>query len=136
MDYVENVTVERIKKVIKLKKLKDSFIFAEIYKLNQRYVDQILNTNSNEEIQNIIDDIKESAYLDFKINIDKVTNKNSNFESLSLGEKKDVLIQVLDANQLYLSYSEIDDEQYDIPDSVKKFNHSFYNKSKDVKHHE
>lgn len=136
MDYVENVTVERIKKVIKLKKLKDSFIFAEIYKLNQRYVDQILNTNSNEEIQNIIDDIKESAYLDFKINIDKVTNKNSNFASLSLGEKKDVLIQVLDANQLYLSYSEIDDEQYDIPDSVKKFNHSFYNKSKDVKHHE
>lgn len=119
MDYVENVTVERIKKVIKLKKLKDSFIFAEIYKLNQRYVDQILNTNSNEEIQNIIDDIKESAYLDFKINIDKVTNKNSNFASLSLGEKKDVLIQVLDANQLYLSYSEIDDEQYDIPDSVK-----------------
>ncbi|MCU9601756.1 site-specific DNA-methyltransferase [Pallidibacillus thermolactis] len=135
MDYVENVTVERIKKVIKLKKLKDSFIFAEIYKLNQRYVDQILNTNSNEEIQNIIDDIKESAYLDFKINIDKVTNKNSDFASLSLEEKKDILIQALDANQLYLSYSEIDDEQYNVPESVKHFNHSFY-KQEVVKNHE
>lgn len=136
MDYVENVTVERIKKVIKLKKLKDSFIFAEIYKLNQRYVDQILNTNSNEEIQNIIDDIKESAFLDFKINIDKITNKNSGFASLTLEEKKSVLIQVLDANQLYLSYSEMDDEQYGIPEPVKQFNHSFYNKRKDVKRHE
>lgn len=136
MDYVENVTVERIKKVIKLKKLKDSFIFAEIYKLNQRYVDQILNTNSNEEIQNIIDDIKESAFLDFKINIDKITNKNSGFASLTLEEKKSVLIQVLDANQLYLSFSEMDDEQYGIPEPVKQFNHSFYNKRKDVKRHE
>lgn len=31
-------------------------------------------------------------------------------------------------NQLYLSYSEIEDEQYKIPEDVKAFNHSFYQK--------
>ena len=45
-----------------------------------------------------------------------------------LEEKKEVLIQVLDMNQLYLSYSEIEDEQYKIPEDVKAFNHSFYQK--------
>ena len=29
-------------------------------------------------------------------------------------------------NQMYLSYSEMDDKQYEILESVKKFNHSFY----------
>lgn len=38
---------------------------------------------------------------------------------------------MLDMNQLYLNYSEIEDSQYDISDSVKVFNHSFYQKEGD-----
>ena len=73
--------------------------------------------------------LKKLAFLDFKVNMEKVTTQNPNFASLTLNEKKDILIQVLDTNQLYLSYSEIDDSQYEIPDSVKQFNQSFYQKS-------
>ncbi|MEQ2528906.1 site-specific DNA-methyltransferase [Bacillaceae bacterium CLA-AA-H227] len=138
MDYIETVSVPRLRKVIEGEQggiSKDvewtgggSFVYAELYQLNKKYMDQIQKANSDGEIENLIERVKESAFLDFKINIDKVSNKNSDFTSLSLDEKKDVLIQVLDANQLYLSYSEIDDDQYNIPDSVKQFNHSFYNK--------
>jgi adenine-specific DNA-methyltransferase len=145
MDYIETISVKRLKKVIDGEQggiSKDvgwsgggSFVFAELYPLNQKYVGQIQEANSDEEIENLINKIKESAFLDFKINIDKVTNKNSDFASLSLEEKKDILIQALDANQLYLSYSEIDDEQYNVPESVKHFNHSFY-KQEVVKNHE
>lgn len=39
-----------------------------------------------------------------------------------------MLIQVLDINQLYLSYSEMEDEQHNISEDVKAFNHSFYQK--------
>ncbi|WMV74959.1 DNA methyltransferase [Geobacillus thermodenitrificans] len=106
-----------------------SFVYAELYELNQKYVKQIQNLTSEEEIENVIEDIKEKAFLDFKVDIEKITNENSDFASLSLEEKKNILIQVLDANQMYLSYSEIDDFQYEIPESVKQFNHSFYNKS-------
>lgn len=145
MDYIETISVKRLKKVIDGEQggiSKDvgwsgggSFVFAELYPLNQKYVGQIQEANSDEEIENLINKIKESAFLDFKINIDKVTNKNSDFASLSLEEKKDILIQALDANQLYLSYSEIDDAQYNVPESVKQFNHSFY-KQEVVKNHE
>ena len=61
-----------------------------------------------------------------------MTYDNSRFNELSLKEQKDVLIQVLDMNQLYLNYSEIEDSQYDISDSVKAFNHSFYQKEGDT----
>jgi adenine-specific DNA-methyltransferase len=145
MDYIHTVSIPRLQKVIEGEQggiSKEvgwqgggSFVFAELYPLNQKYVGQIQEANSDEEIENLINKIKESAFLDFKINIDKVTNKNSDFASLSLEEKKDILIQALDANQLYLSYSEIDDEQYNVPESVKHFNHSFY-KQEVVKNHE
>jgi len=146
MDYIKSTTLPRMIKVIGGDDTGisseanwtggGSFVYAELYPINQKYIAQIQKANSDVEIQDIVDKIKESAFLDFKINIDKITNKNSGFASLTLEEKKSVLIQVLDANQLYLSYSEMDDEQYGIPEPVKQFNHSFYNKRKDVKRHE
>lgn len=133
MDYVENITVERINKVIQTKKLNSSFIFTELLQLNHEYIHKILSANSNEVLDKLVGEIKEFAFLDFKTKIEKVTNENSDFASLNLEEKKNILIQILDANQLYLSYSEIDDEQYEIPEDIKQFNHSFYKKAKDVK---
>jgi len=139
MDYIETVSVPRLRKVIEGEQggiSKDvgwtgggSFVYAELYSLNQKYVEQIHKANSDKEIEKIIDEISGSAFLDFKVNMEKVTTQNPNFASLTLNEKKDILIQVLDTNQLYLSYSEIDDSQYEIPDSVKQFNQSFYQKS-------
>lgn len=145
MEYIETVSIPRLKKVIEGEQggiskdvgwtSGDNFIYAELYQLNQKYVDNILKANSNEEIESLIEIIKECAFLDFKINIDKVTNAHSDFALLSLDEKKKVLIKTLDSNQLYLSYSEINDKQYDLPESVKQFNNSFYNQ-KVVKNHE
>ncbi len=139
MDYIDTVSVPRLRKVIEGEQggiSKDvgwtgggSFVYAELYPLNQKYVEQIHKANSDKEIEKIIDEISGSAFLDFKVNMEKVTTQNPNFASLTLNEKKDILIQVLDTNQLYLSYSEIDDSQYEIPDSVKQFNQSFYQKS-------
>lgn len=146
MDYIETISVPRLKKVIKGEqggiskevgwKGGESFVYAELYPLNQKYIDQIVKANSDKELDKLLENIKGSAFLDFKVKIDKVTNQNSNFSSLTLEEKKNVLIQVLDSNQLYLSYSEIDDKQFDVPDSVKQFNHSFYNLAKEVKQDE
>lgn len=75
--------------------------------------------------------MKQSAYLNFRVDLEKVTKKEEDFKRLSLEEQKNILIQALDMNQLYLNYSEIEDSQYEISDSVKDFNHSFYQKEGD-----
>src|SRR5699024_66810 len=105
-----------------------SFVYAELYSLNEEFLHDIQDCRNSEELEIIVEKMKKSAYLNFKVDLEKVTTENSNFQELLLEEQKNVLIQVLDMNQLYLNYSEIEDSQYGISDSTKAFNHSFYQK--------
>ena len=138
MDYINTVSVPRLQKVIEgeqggISKDVDwkgggSFVYAELASLNERYVKDIQQTSNEAELEKVLSAMKESAYLNFKVDLERVSSKDKGYNALSLEEKKEVLIQVLDMNQLYLSYSEIEDEQYKIPEDVKSFNHSFYQK--------
>ncbi|MGO1529406.1 MAG: site-specific DNA-methyltransferase, partial [Senegalia sp. (in: firmicutes)] len=138
MDYINTVSVPRLQKVIDgeqggISKDVDwkgggSFVYAELFSLNEKYIKNIQASNSEEELEKVLFTMKESAYLNFKVDLEKVSSKNEEYNNLSLEEKKEVLIQTLDMNQLYLSYSEMEDEQYNIPEDVKAFNHSFYDK--------
>ena len=138
MDYINTVSVPRLQKVIEGEQggvSKDvdwkgggGFVYAELASLNERYVKDIQQASNEAELEKVLSTMKESAYLNFKVDLERVSSKDEGYRLLSLEEKKEVLIQVLDMNQLYLSYSEIEDEQYKIPEDVKAFNHSFYQK--------
>ena len=138
MDYINTVSVPRLQKVIEgeqggISKDVDwkgggSFVYAELASLNEWYVKDIQQASNEAELEKVLSTMKESAYLNFKVDLERVSSKDKGYNALSLEEKKEVLIQVLDMNQLYLSYSEIEDEQYKIPEDVKAFNHSFYQK--------
>jgi adenine-specific DNA-methyltransferase len=141
MTYINGVSVPRLKSVIEGEQGGiskgvgwnggGSFVYAELYELNHQYVAKIQDAQSVEDIEKLIADIKESAFLDYKININRLTYDDSGFAALSLEEQKKILIESLDANQMYLSYSEIDDAQFILPHSVKQFNNSFHQGSKD-----
>ncbi|MGN7299086.1 DNA methyltransferase [Ferdinandcohnia sp. SAFN-114] len=146
MNYIDGVSIPRLRKVIEgeqggiSKKVGwkggGSFIYAELFELNQKYTSQIFNAKTDQEIEKIIKEIKDVAFLDFKINISRLTIEDKEFAALSLDDKKKILIESLDSNQMYLNYEEIYDSEYNIPESVKEFNHSYYNGSKVVKSHE
>lgn len=138
MDYIESVTVERIKKVIAgeqggISKAVDwkgggDFIYAELCELNSMYLPLIERAESDSDIEAIIKDMKSMAFLDHKINLDRITIEDSSYNNLNLSEKKKVLIESLDFNQMYLSFSEIEDDYFSIPLDTKEFNYSFYSK--------
>ncbi|MEE6132836.1 site-specific DNA-methyltransferase [Priestia sp. GS2] len=138
MDYIEDVSIQRLKKVIEgeqggiSKEINwqggGDFVYTELYGLNQNFVSRIQNAVLDVDLDSIITDMMQTAFFNYKIDLDRLTNEDSNFKNLSLEEKKHVLIESLDANQMYLSYSEIEDAQYQIPESVKQFNHSFFKK--------
>src|SRR5699024_10169004 len=142
MDYIDSVSIPRLQKVIEGEQggiSKDvnwkgggSFVYAELYSLNEDFVEMIHASQNSKELSYLLQEMKDKAYLNFKVDLEKMTSDNNGFHELSLKEQKDVLIQVLDMNQLYLNYSEIEDSQYDISDSVKAFNHSFYQKEGDT----
>ena len=136
MDYINTVSIPRLQKVIEgeqggISKEVDwqgggSFVYAELFELNQVYINEIQEAVNPEEIETIIQKIKTSPFLNIKVDIEKLLSKKEAFFDLTLQEQKELLIQVLDNNQLYLSYSEIDDDQYAIDDQTKAFNRSFY----------
>ncbi|WLV24599.1 site-specific DNA-methyltransferase [Aciduricibacillus chroicocephali] len=138
MDYIESISIPRLEKVIKgeqggISKDVDwhgggSFVYVELYNLNNKYINEIQKASNQNDIEKLIYDMKESAYLDFQVKLNQVTLDNEDFLKLSIDEQKKSLLEILDMNQLYLNYSEIDDEQFCISANDRQFNESFYGK--------
>lgn len=137
MDYIKTLSAERILKVIKgelggISKDKDinwkgggSFVYCELKENGQELINKIISSN-DEKIKNI----KKEIYNDERI-IPYVTRKclkdnDEEFEKLSLEDKKKALISIIDKNKLYVNYSDIEDEDYNISEEEKKFTKSFY----------
>ena len=135
MDYIKDITKERLKKVIEGEQggvSKDlrweggrDFVYLELKEYNQRYIDMIQSADES----NIIDiyrQIKEKAFLNYDVDI-KELDKEEDFKELALEEKKKSLISILNKNALYLNLSEIDDEDFEVDKKTKDFNKDFYN---------
>ena len=127
MDYIENVTKNRIKKVIE-NNSSGSFIYAEMLKFNMYFIEKIRYTESKEDLISIWKEMQEKAFLSYRFNKD-VFNKNLDaFKTTTLENMKHYLIEILDKNQLYVNFSEIEDVTFNISDENKNLNYSFYKK--------
>lgn len=138
MDYIKTVSVERLKKVIAGEQggiSKDvnwqgggSFVYAELMEKNQGYLRDIQNAQNASALNNVVNRMLEGgADLDFRVGLDKVL-QDDEYQEMSLDDKKKILIKVLDKNQLYYSYSNIDDANVQELMSANDiaFNKSFY----------
>ncbi len=102
-----------------------SFVYCELKKYGQKYIDEILVADKSN-----IDKIKKRIFAD-EIMIPYLTKEEiesgeKEFEQLSLKEKKQALISLIDKNKLYINYSDIDDKDYGITKEEKSFTKSFY----------
>ena len=70
--------------------------------------------------------MKEKAFLSYKVDVKTIDEHAKDFEDLSIENQKRFLLECLDKNHLYVNYSEIDDEEYQISDEDKKINKVFY----------
>lgn len=150
MDYIENITIERMKNVIGKNVKKDgkmfeeleydlegiskavnwqgggSFVYCELSRANQTFIDQIQNATTGDDLQTIWQAMQERAFLSYKINPKTIDANQSDFESLMFEERQRFLIEVLDKNMLYIPYSEIDDVTYGVSAEDKALNKQFF----------
>jgi adenine-specific DNA-methyltransferase len=133
MNYVKDLTVRRLSKVIAGDphgisqqfnwKGGSSFIYCELAQLNQKIVEAVQKATTDKELERLFSDIQDSPYIDYRVSLN---GENTNFTILSIDEKKDLLFSVLDKNQLYKNYSEIEDETLNISNQDKRVNIAFY----------
>jgi len=155
MDYVDNITVERLKKVIGKKGKKNGelfeeleydtggisksvnwqgggdFIYCELMKYNEAFMDKIQAAKTSGELVKIWKDIAENSFLNWYVNPEMPEEAVNDFIEIGkaengLDKQKKLLAELLNKNQLYVNLSEIDDEDFNISEEDKKLNRSFY----------
>lgn len=103
-----------------------SFVYCELAKLNQNYVDVIEKATTNEELTKLYGEILETGFISYKVNPKDIDVNSDEYIKLSIGDKKRLFMELLDKNQLYVNYCDIDDETFKISEEDKAFTRSFY----------
>lgn len=136
LDYGENSATVRLKNVINgdptgISKTVNwqgggNFVYCELMALNEKFVNDIQNAQTTEELLKIWDKMKEQAFLSYRIDPKSIDENVSEFEKLSVENQKRFLMELLDKNDLYVNYSEIEDGQYNISEEDVQLNRKFY----------
>ena len=138
LDYGENSAVVRLKNVINGDptgiskavgwKGGGDFVYLELMKWNENFVEKIQSTKTKEELKNLWETMKEKAFLSYKVDIKTIDEHAKDFDDLPIDDQKRFMLECLDKNHLYVNYSEIDDEEYGVSEEDKKLNKNFYGK--------
>ncbi|MBK9508112.1 MAG: site-specific DNA-methyltransferase [Cytophagaceae bacterium] len=142
MDYIENVTVERLKMVIEgeeggISKTVNwhgggSFIYLELAKNNQNALERIEAAGSYEELMTFFDEMYERYFLNYNVKIREFKEKVSQepaFKNLPLERQKQIFGKMLDLNQLYVNRSDMEDSRFQLSENDITATHNFYGKN-------
>jgi adenine-specific DNA-methyltransferase len=102
------------------------FIYCELMKYNEAYIHRIRKAKTAADLIAIWKNMQEKAFISYRVEPKAINENTSDFEKLTIDEKKRLLIEILDKNQLYVNYSEMDDAEYRISETDKKLNRRFY----------
>ena len=155
LDYVENITIERLKTVIGKKSKKKGkifeeiecdqggisksvnwqgggdFVYCELMKYNESYMDKIQSAKASKQLVKLWKDIAENSFLNWYVNSEIPEQAVNDFIAIGktengLDKQKKLLAELLNKNQLYVNLSEIDDKNFAVKKEDKKLNREFY----------
>ncbi|WP_298247348.1 site-specific DNA-methyltransferase [uncultured Christiangramia sp.] len=89
-----------------------SFVYAELAKNNQNYIDRIQAADSDKELRELYKELTDSHLISYKVSPEDLKENNNEFAGLTRDDQKRFLIKLLDKNELYINYSEMRDECY------------------------
>ena len=134
-----DICIERIKKVIEgeqggiSKKLDwtggGEFISFELAQHNETAKEKIINAKNYEEIKNYFAQICDKFFLRYNLNIKEFEEKiieSEEFKNLDLEKQKEIFIKLLDPNQMYINYSNMEDKKYKLNKKDIELTREFY----------
>lgn len=103
-----------------------SFVYCELAKLNQNFVDSIEKAETDETLDALLGEILKSGFISSYVDPKEIDPAADDFKSLSIDDKKRLLMALLDKNMLYVNYCDMNDETFAISEEDKAFTNSFY----------
>lgn len=139
MDYIENITKERLKKVLNgeqggISKAVNfngggSFVYCELMPLNAVFKQKIKKAKTQNDWDELFEDLKQKAFVDYRMDIPNLL-KDKDFFELNSTDKKEILFQILDKNMDYMLYTDIEDCDHPIDKETIALNKIFYGEKK------
>lgn len=136
MDYIEDLTVERLKGVLQgesggVSDLVDwtgggSFVYCELAKQNQTFVERIRDSEDNAQLSRVWADMRATGYISHYVDPREIDEHAEDFKSLSFQDKKRLFLDLLDKNLLYVNYCDMYDAESGLSEADKAFTRSFY----------
>ena len=135
MNYIRDISSERLKNVIDgeqggISKSFNwqgggSFVYCELLENASTLIEKI-QVSSEETIYEIKNEIYSDDRIVPYITREELNKADAEFENLSFEEKKKSLISLVDKNKLYVNYSDMDDQTFNVTEEDKRFTKSFY----------
>ncbi|MDB4237032.1 site-specific DNA-methyltransferase, partial [Flavobacteriaceae bacterium] len=136
MDYIKTIAIKRLLNGIEgeqggaSKSLNwqggGSFVYAELMEYNQKYISQIQEAKTKEDVLTIWKEMEKKVFLSYQFNKDLFNERLDAFKTATLEQMQHYLVEVLDKNQLYVNFSEIEDKNFAVSKEDKALNYSFY----------
>lgn len=105
-----------------------SFVYAELMEKNQGYLKDVQQSETTKQLEDVVNRMIEGgADFDFRVDVEKVL-QDPEYQAMSLTDKKQLIVKVIDKNQLYYAYSDMEDRDVQklMSESDIAFNKSFY----------
>lgn len=143
MDYIESVTVERLKKVIDgeqggISKAQNwqgggSFVYLELAKKNETALEKISACKSLEELTALFDELCSKYFLHYNVRVKEFRKEieSERFKQLSLKQQKEMFSRMLDLNQLYVNTDDRHDKNTGLTKDDIAITEDFYQLKKD-----
>lgn len=130
LEYAESVTVERTKKILE-KNNKGNFVYCELMKYNEAFLERIQEAKNNKDLLKIWQEMAKGSFLNWYVNPEMPDEAIKDFEAIGnepngLEKQKKLLAELLDKNQLYVNLSEIEDAHFKVNQEDKALNKAFY----------
>jgi len=124
---------ERNQKVLAQENIDDNFIYFELAKWNKEAKEKILKAKSLTELEKLFDELYERYFLNYNVKTKEFKEKilkEEGFKKFSLDEQKNLFVEMLDMNQMYVNFSERADKKYNLSKENIALSEEFYNARK------
>lgn len=103
-----------------------SFVYAEIMNNSNDFRERVTKAKEDNEYISLFNEASSSSFLSYRIDPTKM--KEIEFSKLSSSEKRQLLLEIIDNNTLYVNYDDINDPIYSVKEADKRHNKELYKK--------
>lgn len=103
-----------------------SFVYLELKRYNQQFIDEIEKAKKTNELLKVWEQMKARAFFRFNVEMQEIEDDIDGFKTRSIEEQKQELCSLLDMNQLYVNYSDMDDTESGVTEEEKRITKAFY----------